>query len=187
MFAISVSPKTSNSNVFLNNSTVLHGPRAIAPPLPLTHSIMVTINRSNAHNKRASLVHSLLLLIANLLCWAELRAFGFEETFVMDVDPMQPIIHSLYSSFCNHVAAFVLFFAQKLLHLKGQSSNPCILVVDLILYLESHLLCVLIATVEGVLEFTASPWNIQREGLLLQSPKFWRVVCCVDWGVDKKL
>jgi hypothetical protein len=75
----------------------------------------------------------------------------------MDVDPMQPIIHSLYSSFCNHVAAFVLFFAQKLLHLKGQSSNPCILVVDLILYLESHLLCVLIATVEGVLEFTASP------------------------------
>jgi hypothetical protein len=58
------------------------------------------------------------------------------------------------------VAAFLLILAQNLLHLKGQSSSTCILVADLvvdfIVYLESHLLCALITAVEGALEFTRS-------------------------------
>jgi hypothetical protein len=35
-------------------------------------------------------------------------------------------------------------------------------------YLESHLLCVLIAAIEGVLELTGSHLNKQRESLFLQ-------------------
>jgi hypothetical protein len=55
-----------------------------------------------------------------------------------------------------HVAAFLFVLAQKLLHLMGQSSSTCTLVVDLILYLEFHLLCVLIAAIKGLLELSGS-------------------------------
>jgi hypothetical protein len=63
------------------------------------------------------------------------------------------------------VAAFVLVLAQKLPYLKGQSST---VVANLNVYLESHLLCVLIAAIEGVLELTGSHLNKQRESLFLQ-------------------
>jgi hypothetical protein len=97
-----------------------------------------------------------------------------------------PITHSLHFSSCSHVVAFFLFLAQNLLHLMGQCYSTCTLVADFIVYLESQLLCALIAVVEGALEFTASPWNIQREGLLLQSPGLWGVFCCVGWGANKR-
>jgi hypothetical protein len=54
-----------------------------------------------------------------------------------------PVTHSLYSSSYNHVAAFLLVLAQKVPHLMGQSSTTCTLVANLIVYLESHLLCAL--------------------------------------------
>jgi hypothetical protein len=67
-----------------------------------------------------------------------LRTFKFEMLIQCNL-----IIHSLYSSSCIHVTAFLLVLAQKVPHLMGQSSSTCILVVDLIVYLELHLLCAL--------------------------------------------
>ena len=55
---------------------------------------------------------------------------------------------------CNHVATFLLVFAQNLLHLMGQNSTTYTLVANLIVYLESHLLYALIIAIEGVLELT---------------------------------
>jgi hypothetical protein len=49
-----------------------------------------------------------------------------------------PVIHSLYSSSCSLVVAFLLILAQKLPYLMGQSSTTCILVVYFIVYLELH-------------------------------------------------
>jgi uncharacterized MAPEG superfamily protein len=54
------------------------------------------------------------------------------------------------------MVAFLLFLAQKLLHLEGQSSNTCTLVANFIVYRITFIIA-LIATVEGALEFTASP------------------------------
>jgi hypothetical protein len=63
---------------------------------------------------------------------------------------------SLYSSSCSHVAAFPLVLAQNLLHLIDQNSTTCTLVANLMEYLELHLLCAIIAAIEGVLELTKS-------------------------------
>jgi hypothetical protein len=71
-----------------------------------------------------------------------------------------PITNPLFSSSYNHVATFLLVLAQNLPHLMDQSSTTCILVAKLIIYLELHLLCALIATIEEVLELIGSHWNI---------------------------
>jgi hypothetical protein len=125
---------------------------------------------------RAFSVHSLQNLTANPLC-RDLCREGRSNAI-----PSQ--IHCILLA-----ATCYIFFVlvQKLPYLMGQSSTTCTLVAILILYLESHLLCALIAAVKGVLELTRSHWNIQREGLFLQIIAYWGVVFYVGWGANNLL
>jgi uncharacterized protein YeaC (DUF1315 family) len=78
----------------------------------------------------------------------------FAETFAMKGDPMQPC--TIHCILATTWLPFSSFLQQKLLHLMGQSSTTCTLVANLIVYLESHLLCALIVAIEWVLELTRS-------------------------------
>ena len=71
------------------------------------------------------------------------------------------VIHSLYFSSCIHVVAFLFFLTQDLLHLMGQSSITCTLVIDLIVYLESYLSCALTSMYNemGYLQQKAEKWH----------------------------
>jgi hypothetical protein len=72
-----------------------------------------------------------------------------------------PVIHSLYFSSCIHMAAFLFFLTQDLLHLTGQNSTTCTLVVDFTVYLESHLSCALTSVYNemGSLRQKAEKWH----------------------------
>ena len=115
--------------------------------------------------------------------------------------------NSQYSSSYSHVAAFLLILAQNLLHLMDQSSTTCILVANLMKYLELHLLCALIVAIEGVLELTGSHWNIQKkaffathcilrgyllyrlgvDNMVLIVVPYYNEICNMDWGCSDLL
>ena len=98
--------------------------------------------------------HKILLQTSFAETFVEI--LNLQRTLLQREIQCNPIIHSLYSSSCSHMAAFFLVLAQKLPHLMGQSSITCTLMANLIVYLELHLLCSLIAVIEGVLELIGS-------------------------------